>query len=75
MSLIGFMASRNGRIVRGAAGAVLIVGGIALGGFGWVLAVVGLVPLAAGVFDFCLLGPILRLPLAGKDLRAGLQAR
>jgi len=37
--------------------------GLVLGG-GWlVLAVVGLVPLAAGVFDFCLAAPLVHQPL------------
>jgi Protein of unknown function (DUF2892) len=73
MNLIGFLASKNGRIARGTAGLALIVVGIALGGIGWALAVLGLVPLAAAACDFCLLGPLLRLPMAGRDLRTSLQ--
>jgi len=73
MSAIEFLASKNGRIARGTAGLALIVVGIVLGGAWWALAVIGLVPLAAGIFDFCLLGPLMRLPVAGRDLRASLQ--
>jgi hypothetical protein len=36
---------------------------------GWLLAVVGVVPLLAGIFDFCLLAPLAGLPLNGKDIR------
>jgi hypothetical protein len=64
MSVTGFLASTNGRIARGAAGVALIVLGIALGGGWWALAVIGLFPLAAGIFDICLSGPLVRLPLA-----------
>ncbi len=73
MKLVDFLASKNGRLARGVAGVVLIGLGVVLGGGWWALAVVGLVPLAAGVLDFCLLGPLLRRPLAGRDLRASLQ--
>jgi hypothetical protein len=31
--------------------------------------VIGLVPLAAGVFDFCLLGPLLSVGFWGRDIR------
>ncbi len=46
----------TGRIVRAVAGIVLIVIGLLLvkGTGGWILAIVGLLPLAAGVFDWCL---------------------
>ena len=75
MSVIGFLAGTNGRIARGVAGLVLIGVGVALGGAWWVLAAIGLVPLAAGIFDFCLLGPLMHRPMAGQRLRAGLPQR
>lgn len=67
----GFMGSMNGRIVRAVAGIVLIVLGLFLvrGVGGWILAVVGLVPLAAGLLDFCVFAPLLGLPFQGKALR------
>jgi hypothetical protein len=37
---------------------------------GIVLAVVGLVPLLAGVFDVCLFAPLFGAPLKGADVRA-----
>ena len=65
-----FMASTAGRAVRVVAGVALIaVGGLAGGGW-WVLAVVGLVPLASGALDVCLFNLLLGLPLSGKDVRA-----
>lgn len=68
---IGFMSSSAGRVLRMVAGIALIV--LALSGQdsgGMVLAVVGLVPLAAGVFDLCLFAPLAGLPLQGAKIRA-----
>lgn len=74
-ALISFLASRNGRILRGIVGIVLIVIGLGVIGdtAGWIVAIIGLVPLAAGLFDFCLLGPLMGKPLKGVDLRASLR--
>ena len=69
MVFVEFMASSVGRAVRVVAGLILIVVGIAIGGAGWILAAVGLVPLLAGAFDVCLLGPLLGQPLAGREVR------
>jgi len=33
---------------------------------GIIVAVVGLVPLAAGIFNFCILGPVFRVDLFGR---------
>ncbi len=76
-NLFSFLASQNGRIARAVAGIVLIVIGLlGVGGTGgWVLAVIGLVPLAAGVFDFCLLAPLFGKPLRGDALRAALSQK
>ncbi|GAC1530360.1 MAG: hypothetical protein NVS3B12_04810 [Acidimicrobiales bacterium] len=75
MTFIAFMASPAGRIARIVAGLALIVVGIVLGG-GWLaLVVVGLVPLAAGVFDFCIFAPLFRLPLVGNKIRSSIAAR
>jgi len=65
----------RGRVLRGAAGLILIVVGVLLSGVWWALAVVGLVPPTAGVFDFCVLGALLGLPFAGRDLRNSRQHR
>jgi hypothetical protein len=60
-----------GRILRIVVGLALIgVGLLAVkGAAGIALAVVGAVPLAAGVFDFCLLAPILSVPWSGAKIR------
>jgi hypothetical protein len=68
-----FMASTAGRITRVVAGIVLV----ALGLFvvknvgGIILAVVGLVPLLAGLFDFCVFAPLFGAPMSGPKIRAG----
>ena len=68
-----FMASAAGRIIRVVAGIALIVWGIlGLGGTtGIIVAVVGVVPLAAGLFDFCVFAPLFGCPLSGPKIRAG----
>lgn len=69
---VSFMASVNGRVARVVAGIVLIVLGIwGIGGaIGVILAVVGAVPLLAGVFDVCVFAPLFGNPFRGKDIRA-----
>ncbi len=48
--------------MRAALGLAMIVIGVVLGGGWYILAAVALLPLAAGVFDFCLIAPLLRRP-------------
>jgi hypothetical protein len=36
-----------------------------------IVAIVGLVPLAAGVFDFCVFAPLFGNPMSGPKIRAG----
>jgi hypothetical protein len=74
-SLFRFLAGSSGRVARGAAGGVLVVAGLVWirGVAGAIVAVVGLLPMAAGIFDFCLFAPLVRLPFNGEDLRARLQ--
>jgi hypothetical protein len=38
---------------------------------GIILAVVGLVPLVAGLFDFCVFAPLFGAPMSGPKIRAG----
>lgn len=68
-----FMASTTGRIVRIAAGLALIAWGwLGLAGTtGTVIAVVGAVPLLAGLLDFCVFAPLFGCPLSGPKIRAG----
>ncbi len=66
MSLIKFMSSSAGRLLRVIAGLALIVIGFALGG-GWLtLSIVGLIPFLAGAFNVCLLAPFVGQPLKGR---------
>ncbi|CAN5909282.1 hypothetical protein BH11GEM1_BH11GEM1_09380 [soil metagenome] len=68
-----FMASAVGRALR-------VVAGVALIAWGWsnhqtttgvVVMLVGLVPLLAGVFNVCLIAPIIGAPFAGKSALEG----
>jgi hypothetical protein len=70
-----FLAGSTGRAVRIVAGLILIVIGIAAvrGVGGWILAIVGLVPLLAGVFDRCVFAPLFGLPFGGPELRHALE--
>ena len=69
MAFARFMASPAGRGIRILAGVVLIVVGYGMhSGLGTVLAVAGLVPVAAGVLNLCLFGPLFHAPFAGKDV-------
>ncbi|MGO9151535.1 MAG: YgaP-like transmembrane domain [Acidimicrobiales bacterium] len=70
MGLSKFMASTAGRAVRVIAGVALIMIGGSLGGGWWALAVIGLVPLAAGALDVCLFNVLFGQPLSGKAVRA-----
>jgi membrane-bound ClpP family serine protease len=73
-SFVQFMASRNGRITRIVIGALLIL----LGFFGnlntalgYILMVLGVVFVAVGAFDVCLLAPLFGMPFQGKKIRGG----
>jgi len=70
-----FIASPTGRIVRIVAGLVLILVGLLVlqGVGGWILAIVGLVPLAAGLFDRCVFAPLFGLPFVGSALRQAVE--
>ncbi len=66
-----FMASPAGRILRVAAGAGMIAGGLSMDSDGGTaLAIAGGLPLLAGALDFCVLSPLLGGPFWGKDIRA-----
>ena len=72
MGFVRFMSSTAGRVARGVVGLVLLVLGVVLGGLWWILAVVGLIFIAVGVFDVCLLAPLFKQPMSGKAVRATL---
>lgn len=66
-----FIVSPAGRALRLGAGLALVVGGLARRdtGGGKVAATLGLVPLAAGAFDLCVLAPLFGEPLSGEAVR------
>ncbi|UCD41737.1 MAG: DUF2892 domain-containing protein [Chloroflexota bacterium] len=68
---VKFMASKTGRITRIVAGAALIAWGLLglTGTIGIVVAVIGLVPLLAGIFDVCVFAPLFRNPFKGSEIR------
>lgn len=70
---VKFMASPAGRMTRIIAGLILVALGLWVinGTGGIIVAVIGLVPLAAGVFDFCVFAPLFGAPLSGPKIRAG----
>ncbi len=70
---VRFMASTSGRVTRVVAGIVLVLWGLLgiSGADGIVVAVVGLVPLLAGLFDFCVFAPLFGAPLSGPQIRSG----
>ncbi len=69
---IKFMASTAGRVTRALAGVILIVWGmLGIGGTaGIVVAIVGLLPLVAGLFDFCIFAPLFGAPFNGPGIRS-----
>lgn len=70
-----FIASPEGRGLRVAAGVTLICAGtIGKGKPKRAVAAAGLVPLSAGLFDKCLLGPFAGKPFSGKELRQQLNS-
>jgi hypothetical protein len=76
-AFFGFIASPAGRVTRIIAGlALILIGLLAVGGiWGWILAIVGLVPLLAGLFDRCVFAPLFGLPFVGPSLRQALQGK
>lgn len=71
MGFAKFMAGTAGRVIRFVAGAGLILLGLLVvhGTFGVVLAVIGLVPLLAPLFDRCVFAPLFSGPFKGADAR------
>jgi hypothetical protein len=66
MAFTEWMAGAAGRTLRVIAGLILIGIGLYVQGiWGIVIAVVGVVPVLAGIFNFCLVAPILGAPFRG----------
>jgi hypothetical protein len=69
MGFAHLMAGGVGRAVRVLAGLILIGIGLYFQGvWGYAIAVVGVVPALAGIFNFCLLSPVFGAPLSGRRL-------
>jgi hypothetical protein len=70
---VKWMATNAGRITRIIAGIVLVALGLLVihGIGGWIVVIVGLVPLLAGLFDFCVFAPLFGAPMGGPKIRAG----
>lgn len=65
------MASTAGSYLRIVVGLALVIAGLAMQSTGgYILAAVGLLPLAAGAFDWCIFAPLFRMPFSGKAIRA-----
>lgn len=69
MALAKFMSTLVGRGVRVVAGLAMIGAGLFVVGdvAGIILAVVGVLPLAAGALNFCAISPLIGAPFWGKD--------
>lgn len=72
-----FISSGTGRVVRIVAGLLIIAfGWFVVGGTGGtILAVVGVLPLLAGLFDWCIFAPLFGLPFVGEQLRKAVQGK
>jgi hypothetical protein len=70
-----FINSTAGGFVRIIAGLVLVVWGYTQSAdtAGIVLMVIGLIPLAAGIFDLCLISALLGGPISGARIMKGNQ--
>ena len=71
MKIFKFMASPAGRVLRVVIGLVLLYIGLVVmkSTTGYILGVIGIVPLLAGVFDFCVFAPLFGMPFMGKAIR------
>lgn len=70
MKFAKFMSSGAGRALRAIVGALLVWWGITMATtVGYVVAALGLVAIASGVFNFCLIAPLLSAPFWGKDIK------
>lgn len=70
-AFINFMRSFPGRALRIVAGMIILYLGFFVieGVEGTIVGLIGLVPIAAGVFNFCLAGPLFHVDLHGHPRR------
>ncbi len=72
MGFVHFMRSIAGRLLRIIAGAIIIYLALTRVDAPWsyVVAVIGVVPILAGLMNFCLLGPVFSVDLWGRPKAA-----
>ena len=72
MAFAEFMASPLGRGLRVVVGGLLIYVGLnrVQGVAGTVIALIGILPIATGLLNLCILGPLLGAPFRGSALRS-----
>jgi DUF2892 family protein len=69
MAFARWMAAGWGRIARIVAGLILVAVGLYMQStWGFVMVIIGLVPLTAGVFNFCLFAPLFGAPFNSRRL-------
>ena len=75
MPFVSFMKSPTGRALRIALGVLLMIVGInQVGGtLGLLVAAIGVVPIAAGVFNFCLAAPLFGYDINGRPRAGGVR--
>ncbi len=69
MFIVQFLGSTAGRLTRAIAGLALIVLGISLGGWWWLLAIVGAGFIVTSALDLCPLAPLFGKPVLGRKFR------
>jgi hypothetical protein len=72
-NFVRFMVSNTGRALRIIVGLALIaIGAFFSSGVNWVLIIIGILPLATGLFDICVFSPLLGYSFSGKKTRMAL---
>lgn len=69
MAFAKFMAGWTGRIIRIVAGIVIIVVALTMIAdptLSIIVAIIGVLPILAGVFNFCLIAPLIGAPFSGR---------
>lgn len=70
MAFARFMATPAGRILRIVIGIIIIWIGVMMDKpAGYVLEVIGLIPIVAGVMNWCLIAPLIGAPFRASNLK------
>ncbi len=70
MKFATFMASGAGRTLRAVVGVLLVWWGFMMAGVvSYAVIAFGIIAIASGLFNFCLIAPFLGVPFMGKDLK------